>query len=199
MRYHNTSKPLFKPKQRGITLLESLVAIVVLALGVLGILGTQIKTLTTTQETNYRAAALKLIDDLSELMKIQPDAIAMQALYTTAGSTDGAESACKDNQCNAEQLANSDFAKWNEKLPSFLPQGEATVFQTGDEKQIGVLIQWLSSDKNTSAINALITEDLEDINGNAITCKDGYACHLQYVSLIRRCIEENGTYFCAEN
>ena len=38
-------------RQHGITLIESLVAIVVAALGILGILGVQMRTLTDTQTT----------------------------------------------------------------------------------------------------------------------------------------------------
>ena len=44
--------------QRGITLLESLVAIVVMALGILGILGVQMRTLSDTQTGVRRAQEL---------------------------------------------------------------------------------------------------------------------------------------------
>lgn len=183
---------------RGITLLESLIAIIVLSLGVLGILGSQIKTLSNTQETNYRTEALKLIDDLSDLMKIQPDAVAMKSLYTTDGGGNTAQDECQDTECSPQDLAKSDFSKWNRKVANFLPLGEATVFETQDEKQIGVLIQWRSSSDNDK-INTLITESLKNKNGASIECEEGYACHFQFISLIQRCIEENNIYYCAEN
>ena len=39
-----------KPSQRGITLIESLVALVVAALGILGIIGIQMRTLADSQK-----------------------------------------------------------------------------------------------------------------------------------------------------
>ena len=59
---HITSQHL----QRGISLIESLVAIVVMALGILGILGVQMRTLADTQSGVRRAQAIRLIEDLSE-------------------------------------------------------------------------------------------------------------------------------------
>ena len=62
-------------RQRGITLIESLVAIVVASLGILGILGVQMRTLTDTQTSVRRAQAMRLIEDLSERMKVHPNAM----------------------------------------------------------------------------------------------------------------------------
>ena len=52
-------------QQRGITLIESLVAIVIAALGILGIVGVQMRTLADTQTTVRRAQAIRLIEDLA--------------------------------------------------------------------------------------------------------------------------------------
>ena len=70
-------------RQRGITLIESLVAIVVAALGILGIVGVQMRTLTDTSSTVRRAQAIRLIEDLSERMKVNPNAIATLDNYLT--------------------------------------------------------------------------------------------------------------------
>jgi type IV pilus assembly protein PilV len=70
-------------KQRGITLLESLIAIVVAALGILGILGVQMRTLTDTQTSMRRAQAIRLIEDLSERMKVNPNALSGINTYVT--------------------------------------------------------------------------------------------------------------------
>ena len=58
-----------KVAQKGITLLESLVAIVVMALGLLGVVGIQMRTLADTQTGVRRAQAVKLIEDLSERVR----------------------------------------------------------------------------------------------------------------------------------
>ena len=69
--------------QRGITLLESLVAIVVMALGILGILGVQMRTLSDTQTGVRRAQAIRLIEDMGERMKANPSALANLSSYVS--------------------------------------------------------------------------------------------------------------------
>ena len=59
---HRMTTP-HSPWQRGISLIESLVAIVVMALGILGILGVQMRTLADTQTGVRRAHAIRLIED----------------------------------------------------------------------------------------------------------------------------------------
>ena len=66
-------KNTFNKPQRGITLIESLVAIVVMALGILGILGIQMRTLSDTQNGVRRAQAIRLIENLSERKKVNPN------------------------------------------------------------------------------------------------------------------------------
>ena len=56
---------MLKRHQRGITLIESLAAIVVMALGVLGILGVQMRTLADSQTSVRRAQAVRLIEKLN--------------------------------------------------------------------------------------------------------------------------------------
>ena len=63
-------------RQRGITLIESMVALVIAALGILGILGVQMRTLSDTSTAVRRAQAIRLIEDLSERMRVNPNAMA---------------------------------------------------------------------------------------------------------------------------
>ena len=60
MQPHQQLKTSSHHAQRGITLIESLVAILVTALGILGILGVQMRTLTDTQTSVRRAQAMGL-------------------------------------------------------------------------------------------------------------------------------------------
>ncbi len=75
--------------QRGISLIESMVAIVVMALGILGILGVQMRTLADTQTGVRRAQAIRLIEDLSERMKVNPNALGSLGNYTTGWGRTG--------------------------------------------------------------------------------------------------------------
>ena len=57
-----------KKRQSGLSLIESLVALVVLALGVMGLAGVQTRLLVETRTANSRAIAVQLIDDLTNRM-----------------------------------------------------------------------------------------------------------------------------------
>ena len=50
-----------KKRQHGISLIESLIALIVTALGILGVVGVQMRTLTDTSSTVRRAQAIRLI------------------------------------------------------------------------------------------------------------------------------------------
>src|SRR5574344_2836239 len=68
-------------RQRGITLIESLVALVISVLGIIGILGMQMRTLVDSQTATRRAQAVRLIEDLSERMRVHPNALASLGDY----------------------------------------------------------------------------------------------------------------------
>lgn len=50
---------------------------VVMALGLLGVVGVQMRTLADTQTGVRRAQAIRLIEDLSERAKVNPSALGM--------------------------------------------------------------------------------------------------------------------------
>lgn len=54
------------PEQQGIAMIEALVALLVLAFGVLGLARLQINALTESRHSNARAIAVQLAADLSE-------------------------------------------------------------------------------------------------------------------------------------
>ena len=74
-------------RQRGITLIESLVALVISVLGIIGILGMQMRTLVDSQTATRRAQAVRLIEDLSERMRVHPNARDGLMRYMPAGTT----------------------------------------------------------------------------------------------------------------
>lgn len=58
--------------QAGVGLLESLVAVSILALAVLGMLGVQLRTLAEIQASVRRAQSVRLIEDFAERIKTHP-------------------------------------------------------------------------------------------------------------------------------
>lgn len=192
---------IFHKRQRGITLIESLVAIVIAALGILGIVGVQLRTLTDTQSTVRRAQAIRLIEDLGERMKVNPNALHNLAGYqigwgTASGTpplTPRAGTLCDAaTACSNAALAQYDIREWKRTVESVLPLGDVTVFPApGDPtRQLGVMISWRENERADadvayySAINAVTSGGG---SGAGVTCPAGRTCHLQYVSVPARC------------
>ena len=192
--------------QRGITLIESLVAIAVMALGILGILGVQMRTLTDTQTAVRRAQAIRLIEDLGERMKVSPNALANLNGYVTGFSATPTVPDCA-NGCNAAQLAAYDVAVWKKTVQENLPLGKASIFlppaesslTAGLRRQLGVMVAWRenereisdSTDKKNFKDNIDATKaraaDGTLSDGAALKCPDDHTCHLQYIPVASRC------------
>ena len=188
--------------QRGITLIESLVAIVVAALGILGILGVQMRTLTDTQTTVRRAQAIRLIEDLSERLKVNPNAVSAMANsvsdFNTAPSP--VSGSCASG-CNGSDQAKHDLYLWKEGV-KVLPMGQANIFIPAPEatlppegrRQLGVMIAWRENEriaKVSAADDADATSYRGAINaslgGGGVACPDGFTCHLQFIPISARC------------
>ena len=205
--------------QRGISLIESLVAIVVMALGILGILGVQMRTLADTQTSVRRVQAIRLIEDLSERMKVNPNALANISNYVSDFSDEPTPGDCSDG-CSHSDQATYDLALWKQAVKTQLPLGKANVFLAAGEtddtnrRQLGVMLAWRenesdSNDDYKDSIDAtkILNDDGELVagvdDGNA--CPSDHTCHLQYLPVAARCapyrvntaINGEVKYFCS--
>lgn len=207
------------PRQRGITLIESLVAIVIAALGILGIVGVQMRTLSDTQTTVRRAQAIRLIEDLSERLKVSPNAMANLNSYVSDFTNTPSSGDCSTQACNQSELAAHDLYLWKESVSSHLPLGKASIFLADGEtvdtnrRQLGVMIAWRENERDTDSsykdnIDATQVRDADgklstgsNQSEEAQTCPAGSTCHLQYISVAARCAPYFGggtiQFFCA--
>lgn len=198
--------------QRGITLIESLVAIVIAALGILGILGVQMRTLSDTQTTVRRAQAIRLTEDLSERLKAHPNALMSLSSYASAWTTPSTPVTaptknCASAACTGTELTLYDVADWRRAVQRALPVGDATIFLApGDtdatnRRQLGIMIRWRENeiDIDTAADKKIHRDNIDATQvratdgtlsaggGAAASCTAGYTCHLQYIPVSARC------------
>lgn len=195
--------------QRGISLIESLVAIVVMALGILGILGVQMRTLSDTSTSVRRAQAIRLIEDLGERMKTNPSALANLNSYVSNFAATPTVGSCTTG-CNQAQLALYDLAVWKRGVRENLPLGKASIFlppaeidlPAGQARQLGVMIAWRENERDTStgykddidatkvraANGTLSAGERKDTDINSPnSCPADHTCHLQYIPVPSRC------------
>lgn len=195
----NTMRHTPLQPQRGVTLIESLVALVVIALGILGILGVQMRTLTDTQTGVRRAQAIRLIEDMGERMKVNPNALANINAYVTAFADTPTLPNCASG-CNAAQLAAYDVAVWKRIVRENLPTGQASIFvppaesglATGLGRQLGVMIAWRENERAGTKTDHIDATKVRAADGTfsagaTLACPADHICHLQYLPVASRC------------
>lgn len=185
-------------RQAGISLLETLIALVVATLGVLGVLGMQLRTLADNQTGVRRAQAVRLTEDLSERTRVNPNSLGQMNVYVSDwGHTPAFGTDCASNICAPHQLAAFNMAQWKASVAQLLPGGDASVFiaedeaatSTGNRRQLGVMISWRENEKSSdTSYKDPIGLDSDGKRGaGAATCPAGRTCHLQYIPLSARC------------
>ena len=198
-------------QQQGISLLESLIAIVVMALGILGVMGVQMRTLNDTQTTVRRAQAIRLIEDLSERMKANPNALVNIDTYLTSwDNKPTASKNCRTSVCSHTEWASFDRAEWKKSVNTMLPLVDASVFipstesassNAGNQRLIGVMISWRENEKSNDS--TYLTPINASTGGGSVSCPTGKTCHLQYIPVSARCSPYFGfsaataSFFCA--
>lgn len=111
--------------QSGFTLIEVLVASLILAIGLIGVAGLQAMSLKNNQSAFMRSQATALAYDLADRMRANVNG-ANAGFYNpaAAGLNDDCISA---NGCSGSEMALHDLAEWNETIDAYLPMGEGFV------------------------------------------------------------------------
>ena len=187
-------------RQRGITLIESLVALVISVLGIIGILGMQMRTLVDSQTATRRAQAVRLIEDLSERMRVHPNALINIKSYESDFDDLPSANGCTDTACTPAALITRDLGSWKQSVRTNLPLGQASIFiapwedPDANPTQVGVLISWRANEKDgldTDDIDATKIRDADGTLSSATNednaCSEGRICHLQYITVAARC------------
>lgn len=102
----------------GFSLVEVLVALVVMAVGLLGIAGLYVEGLRAGRTAVYRSAAVNLASDMADRIRANPEG-------TYEGDGPGAEGGCVNGggDCDPDTLAADDWARWLDDLEERLPAG----------------------------------------------------------------------------
>lgn len=136
-------------RARGVTLIEVLVTMVIVAVGLLGLAGMQVRGLSIQKDAHGRAIATQLALDIADRMRSNVGAVANYAF--TTGYPTGAYSAptapdCEAATCTAVQQAQFDFDRWFTRVRGgALPGGWARIEQVPATPAWNVTLMWVET------------------------------------------------------
>ncbi|BDU21005.1 type IV pilus modification protein PilV [Dyella sp. GSA-30] len=155
-------------RQRGVSLIEVLVAIVIFSVGVLGLALLQIKGAQFTKQAGSRSYAIIQVRSLIDAMRANPTVAvlpqtaadqsaptASECPYCFSGSTPPTLIDCSAG-CTPQQIASNDISQWINRLKSAAPGpvggNLATVTWNGSLGQYQITAHWSggSVDTNTT-------------------------------------------------
>lgn len=180
-------------QQQGVSLVEALVAVLIVALGVLGMLGMQINVLAETRNSTQRAQALRIIEDLSERVKSNPSRYAVLSTYVLPNWDEPGSTVvpnCSAVVCSAGQQAAWDINAWRRNVPLAMPGAQALTFlsqsetNTANRRQLGVLLAWRVNERADVAGDAAFSTPFvvaEGARDAVIGCPVNMICHLAYI------------------
>lgn len=126
------NSPIKRKTQRGTTLIETLVALVVLSVGLLGIAALQMTSLRNNRGAHLRSQAQVMAYDITDRMRAnRTDALANAYVIALTATPTGAG------------LVLTDLQQWKNTLAAALPGGDGAIERDGD--MFRITIQWTDS------------------------------------------------------
>lgn len=110
---------------RGFTLIEVLVALLVLGIGLLGVAGLQSATLGMNHASYLRSQATVLAQDITDRMRANPRGTGNGAYFQ--GTATETSSCTTTTGCTTLEMAQHDLWEWQNLLAARLPSGEGVV------------------------------------------------------------------------
>lgn len=153
--------------QRGFSLIEVLVSLVIMSVGILGVAGMQILSLQQNRSSLLRAEALQLGNDMLDRMRANPLQSYEGEDYT---DTPSVTKDCLVNPCSAAEMKDYDIAQWKCTIASAaadgttypvclawgftgaLPGGQAAIVDSSDDAlcaveagEVCVIVRWIDN------------------------------------------------------
>jgi len=141
-------------KQSGFTLLEVLVAVLVLAIGLLGLAGLMTSSIRNNQSSYQRTQATWLAYDIVDRMRVNR-AAALASNYNTAL---GSPVTCAASPALSGAMAAQDLTDWKNQIACALPAGDGSVAVQAN-RTVTVTVQW--NDSRGTAGDAAQTFQIE--------------------------------------
>lgn len=154
---------------RGASLLEVLIAIVIMSFGLLAMGGLTASSIQYGKMAQFQTVAVQLASDLADRMRANADGFTNKAgtctdscynKVTAYSSSVSAISvpACASSPCSAKDMAAVDMAEWRNSLRLSLPGGDAYVARdTVNTPAVDIWIMWVDPSLKVGTDTSMIT------------------------------------------
>jgi type IV pilus assembly protein PilV len=146
--------------QQGFSLIEVLVALLVLSIGLLGLAALQTTSLKYNTESYFRTQATYFVYDIVDRMRINSaavasggaydvsDASAVSTLLSDYGTCRTSSCDCDNTSCNSTDLATYDLGKWYDRMNAILPgaKDNPATIAIDASKKVTITVNWQERD-----------------------------------------------------
>lgn len=167
MKLKTMSQSGFISQQAGLGLIEVLIAVLVLAIGLLGFTGLQTQALRMNYDSLQRARASMLAEDLFDRMRANPNQALTTNLYIRAAADDKptATKECDEVTCTAAEMANWEMHGWLTKLETV--SDDATASVTRDDRTFTITISLVEQTEGALIGSRLAENEVFDSDNEA--------------------------------
>jgi len=140
-------------KQQGFTLLEVLIALLVLSIGLLGLAALQTTGLRSNEMASMRTTSTMLAYDISDRMRANPQGVAAGDYEIDSGPITVSVIDCTTENCEPDELALYDLDQWKDAVAT-LPGGLGDITQTaGPPLTHTITVRWDENRTGATGLN----------------------------------------------
>ena len=166
--------PTTRRNQRGFSMIEVLVTLLIIALALLGTAGLQAYSMRLNQGGQFRTQAVFLVADLTERMEANKNAVSKGAYaLALSNAPNPLLTSCIDAVCTCDRLAGGvcsalalyDLSVWQNTVAATLPQSSWSVVNVGgNPSTVTVTVSWV--DRRADTTNAAF-DNTSQLGSNA--------------------------------
>jgi type IV pilus assembly protein PilV len=144
--HHNIrGRPLVgppRPRAPGFSLIETLAALVVLSVGMIGIAALYGQSLGAGRTALFRSQAVNLVADMAD--RIRLNRLGQMSYQDAEPANNGCDPAGGGVDCTPDEIAAYDLYVWQQEVERVLPNGEGRVFvdPAGNPAKYTIRVSW---------------------------------------------------------
>lgn len=135
-------KTALPPAQRGFTLIEVVIAILIFGISMLGLASLQVVGMKVNDTSYRRSQAVLQAYNMSDRMRANIAAVDDGYYNNVSGISTPSSPSCQSSGCTPQELAEHDVYEWNRANQNALPMGAGTVTFNSSTSTFTIAVRW---------------------------------------------------------